>query len=47
MAKTTSNFVMKLDKGIAIACISCLVCVVLAYNTRHAWNVIRPYKYLI
>jgi len=35
MAKTSSNFVTKLDKGDAIACVSCLVCVVLTYNAMH------------
>ena len=35
MAKTSLNRVMKLDKGIAIAYVSCLVYVVLADNARH------------
>ena len=35
MAKASLNCVMKLDKGVAIACVSCLVYVVLAYNARH------------
>jgi len=35
IAKTALNFVMKLDKGIAIAYVPCLVYVVLAYNARH------------
>jgi len=33
---------MKLDKGIAIAYVPCLVYVVLAYNARHGWNVSDP-----
>ena len=36
MAKTSTSFVMKLDKGVAIACVSCLACVVLADNASMA-----------
>ena len=46
MAKTAPNFVMLISihgqQGIAIGIKSCLICVVLAYNATHGWNVNSP-----
>ena len=44
MAKTAVNFVMNLDKGSAIVCVSCLVYVVLADNASMAEIINIPPK---
>jgi len=33
---------MKLSNNLAIPCVSCLICSVLAYSASHLWNVNRP-----